>query len=456
MNYTDNNNIKFLPSGLSSYELRWELLNNAISTIHLATFSFMKDDTTKKLFDLLKVKAKQGVKIKIIYDDIVNRTTFVGNWIEDLQSYGIEVCAYNSITEGWHIDFQKGHPFKQIMMNVKLKLKQHFHEKYFIVDNQHLIIGGINWGDKYAFGGLKPGAWRDTDVYLRGDVVKDVQMQFLKDFEMQKEWKLQLKNNKKLKYQQFVLNYLNQYSSNKNVLSTYPELMTYEPNIEFGHKIKVAYVSHKPYDRNELSLTNLFLEKIKNAKTRIYWGCHGIRPPRIFAEYFVEAIQRGVKIVLITNSKESSKTLMVNGLLGWMYSECKKHFKFLIENGVEVYEWQKKGAFHSKNLIIDDDFVSIGSYNIANGSAFHHSESNIIIEDKSFCNEVYSQFLIDLSHCQKLSINNTQFPQVNAFNRILHERNKMIRNDLLTDSIKKDLDNGNYKQFPLYEFIDIS
>lgn len=455
MIFRENNKIVFLPSGSSSYEIRWDLISNAQSSIHLVTFSFMKDETTKKLFDLLKLKAKNGVAIKIIYDEIVNRTTFVGAWIKELNQYGIQTIAYNSLKDNWKINRKKGSPIKQLMLNVKLKLKQHFHEKYMIVDNKHLILGGINWGDKYAFGGVKPKAWRDTDVYIVGEVVQDVQTQFLKDFEMQSQWNIEKK--KGILYAEFAFRYQGTYHNLPLLQNKYRAFFPTSPVLSAAlEQIKIAYVAHKPYDTNELTLTNLLLEKISQAKERIYWGCHGIRPPRIFAEYFKNAIERGVKIVLITNSKVSSKTLMVNGLMGWMYWECTKHFKYLLENGIEIYEWQKPGAFHSKNLIIDHDFVSIGSFNIANGSSFHHSESNIIVNDVAFCDKVYQQFLTDLQDCKKIDLHSFKFPKVNAFDRILHERNKLIREDLKTPSIKKDLADGHYKSFPLYEFIDIS
>jgi cardiolipin synthase A/B len=455
MIFREKNNIHFLPSGGASYKIRWELLQNARTSIHLVTFSFMKDETTKRLFTLLKEKAKEGVSINIIYDEIVNRTTFVGGWIRELNNYGIQTYGYNSLKDNWKTNLKKGSPFKQFMLNLKLKLKQHFHEKYFIIDNQHLIIGGINWGDKYAYGGIEPKAWRDTDVYITGQIVRDVQTQFLRDFEMQKTWNIKKKN--KIQYAEFVQKYQHTYHDLTHLHKQYPDFFTSpEPVINETENVQISYMAHKPYDENELKLTNFLLEKIAQAKTRIYWGCHGIRPPRIFAEYFRAATERGVKIVLITNSKKSSRTLMVNGLMGWMYWECTKHYKYLLEHGVEIYEWQKPGAFHSKNLIIDDDFVSIGSFNIANGSSFHHSESNIVVKDKNFCQKVYEQFLIDLLDCIKLDITTFKFPKKSAFDRVLHERNKMIRKDLLTESIAKDLRDGNYKKFPLYEFIDIS
>ncbi len=455
MIFRESNNIQFLPSGSASYKIRWKLLQEASSSIHLVTFSFMKDATTKKLFSLLKEKAKAGVSVIIIYDEIVNRTTFVGPWIRELHSYGIQTFGYNSLSDNWNINYKKGSPFRQLMLSLKLKLKQHYHEKYFITDNEHLIIGGINWGNKYAYGGIEPKAWRDTDVYITGQIVRDVQTQFLRDYEMQKTWKSIKKD--KISYAGFTCKYQDTYRNLIQLQERYPEYFTTPlPAIDESEKVQISYMPHKPYDENELKLTNFLLEKIAGAKKRIFWGCHGIRPPRIFAEYFKAAIERGVKIVLITNSKKSSRTLMVNGLLGWMYWECTKHYKYLLEHGVEIYEWQKPGAFHSKNLIIDDDFVSIGSFNIANGSSFHHSESNIIAKDQNFCQKVYEQFMIDLQDCVKVDINTFKFPRKNAFDRILHERYKMIHSDLLTESISQDLKNGHYKKFPLYEFIDIS
>ncbi|MBK8954091.1 MAG: phosphatidylserine/phosphatidylglycerophosphate/cardiolipin synthase family protein [Saprospiraceae bacterium] len=454
-NVTYNNSIELLPSGKQSYAKRWALIENAKESIHIVTFSFMKDGTTKKLFELLRSKAQAGVKIRIIYDDIVNRTTFMTSTLHKLRDSGIEVFGYNPLWEGWSIDWSKGKPFKQIAFTIKLKLKQHFHEKYMIVDNKHAILGGINWGDKYAFGGIEPKAWRDSDVYLEGDCVSPIQLQFLKDYKMQHAWKNRTKSDYR-SYIEFCEAYRSVYVNDQYHQDLFPEYfhqVQIHPNAK---PVAVQYRAHKPYDLAKLDLTDFFLEKISKAQKRIYWGCHGIRPPKIFAEYFVQAVKRGVKVVLITNSEKSSKTLMLNGLLGWMYAECTKHFKYLLENGVEIYEWQRPGAFHSKNLVIDDEFSSIGSYNIANGSAFHHSESNVVVMDKEFCEIVFSQFEEDLQHCSKVKLNEFHFPKQNAYDRIIHERNKLIGRNLWTPSIEADILNNRYKAFPLYEFIDMS
>ena len=79
---------------------------------------------------------------------------------------------------------------------------------------------------------------------------------------------------------------------------------------------------------------------------------------------------------------------MGRGLLGGMYWECSNYFRWLVERGIHVHEWQLPGAFHSKNLVVDDTVAAVGSYNLANGSTFHHTESAVIVPGGPFPHEV--------------------------------------------------------------------
>ena len=221
---------------------------------------------------------------------------------------------------------------------------------------------------------------------------------------------------------------------------------TYFPDLKPTGIERVRYVPHKPWDEERLRLTNALLLMLRNSRQYIYWGCHGIRPPRILAQVFAEAVQRGVEVVLISNSRVSSRTLMGFGILGWMYWESRNHFRWLIEHGVKVYEWQKPGAFHSKNLVIDGEVASVGSFNIANGSTFHHTESNVMVSGGSFPHRVREQFQIDLQDCKQITIDQTEVvpPKHDPYLRPLHERYLLIDRSLLTDSIRNELDAGEY------------
>jgi len=436
----DNNFIRFLPSGGESYKVRWKLLDKARHSIHIATFSMMKDETTDRLEKVLMEKLKQGVEVRIILDEIVNRSTFAGSMIKRLRAAGAMVHGYNGLLEEWlPIPTHLG-PFKYAMRNIKLKLKRHYHEKYMIVDGRDVVLGGINWGDKYAYGGIKPFAWRDTDVYLRGPVVNDIQIQFLKDFTRYQDWDHR-DSSQPGGYPEFVIQ--QQVPSEADIRNQYPKHI---PAQAAEGTAAVRYVAHKPYDDNDLPLTNAFLSLIESAEHSIYWGCHGIRPPKIVGEYLAQAVARGVEVHLITNSQYSSRSLMVKGLLGWMYKECTKHYRWLLERGVHIHEWQLEGAFHSKNFLVDDQIASIGSYNIARGSTYHHSESNVFVYDSDFCAQVAQQFQDDLTHCKPITLeeHGARLPAEDAFARPLHERDLMINKELIPETIQMELDTGNY------------
>lgn len=435
-----NNHIELLPSGVQSYKKRWALLAKAKHSIHIATFSMMNDETTHRLRDVLIEKLNQGVEVRIFLDEIVNRTTFANKTIRALETHGAIVHQYNPLLEEWQPIKGRSNPIAHVIRIAKLKLKRHYHEKYMIIDGTECILGGINWGDKYAYGGERPKAWRDSDVYLKGAVVNDIQTQFLSDFHRYQLWKDRTPDQASL-YHEFVSS--TRWVDKDFIAKQYCE---YLPTPEKAGSTPIRYVAHKPYDNDELTLSNAFISLIKGAEKSIYWGCHGIRPPRILGHHLAEAAQRGVKVHLITNSQHAARTLMVNGLLGWMYWECTKHYRWLLERGIEIYEWQKPGAFHSKNFLVDDQVASVGSFNIARGSTYHHSESNIFVDDTNFAVQMKQQFEIDLQDCKQVKLGEIKLPKEDAFQRPLHERDLMIHEDFIPDDMKQELAKGTYKR----------
>lgn len=434
----DGNSVTFLPSGVQSYEKRWELLARAQRSIHIVAFSMMRDDTSRRLQELLCEKLRQGVAVRMIFDDAVMYSTLAGGLLKAVVKAGGEVIRYHKLFRDIVPDLRQGHPFRQMARMFKLKLKRRFHEKYLVVDGREAILGGINWGNKYAFGGLKPKAWRDTDVYLSGPVVADIQNEFVRDVffyrAMDQEFEQRQDKNfsREAVYRQ--AEEVEQRFRHENAAELFPPLP------ETGSE-RIRYIAHKPYDRQRLPLTDACLMLLRSARRYVYWGCHGIRPPRVIAEVLAGAVRRGVEVRLITNSRRSAHTLMFFGLLGWMYWESRNHYRYLLENGIRIFEWQKPGAFHSKNLVIDDAAASIGSYNIARGSAFHHTESNLIVYGGDFPVHVRQQFEIDFSDCRELSIDEVKAPWgwADPYRRPLIDRNFLIDASLLPDEVRRDL-----------------
>jgi phosphatidylserine/phosphatidylglycerophosphate/cardiolipin synthase-like enzyme len=184
----------------------------------------------------------------------------------------------------------------------------------------------------------------------------------------------------------------------------------------------------------------------RSAQRTIWWGCHSVRPPRIIAETLAEAAARGVDVRLVTNSRKSSRGLMARGVLGYMYWRASAHFHWLLDHGVRIFEWQLPATFHSKNLVVDGVAASVGSYNVAPGSTFHHAEATVIAYGGALPGLVHDQFVRDFVSCRGLGIDDVRPPArwKDPFRAKLEARNLLVPPDLRTPGVAYDLATGNY------------
>lgn len=431
----DGNTVTLLASGVQSYARRWALIEQAQASVHIVTFSFMRDDTTRRLAALCAEKVRGGVEVKIIVDDAALFTTRSRGILRDMARSGVEVLTYNSPWRYLSLAGSRGHPLRRAVRNAKLAVKRRFHEKYLVVDGREAVLGGMNWGTKYARGGSDPKWWRDTDVHLSGPVVADVERRFLADVVL---YRAQAEAGRRRGRRGGGQDHLAEERS--PAPGTSVPLGTTGPD-------RVRYVPHKPWDEEALPMTNAVLHLIGTASASIHWGCHGVRPPRLMAHALADAAARGVDVHLITNSRRSSRSLMGNGLLGWMWWECSHYFRWLIDHGIHVHEWQLEGAFHSKNMVVDGAVAVIGSYNVANGSAFHHTESSVIVAGGDFPGQVRQQFDVDLRNCREVTRGEAPRPRLplavfDPWRRALHERNLLVDPTLWPDALADQLAAG--------------
>src|SRR6266498_471787 len=93
----DGNSITFMPSGEMSYVKRWELIEGAEKSLHMVSFSVIKDDTSRKLAQLVRDKVRQGVEVKFICDEGALWTTGARPILADMRKSGAEVIAYDPL-----------------------------------------------------------------------------------------------------------------------------------------------------------------------------------------------------------------------------------------------------------------------------------------------------------------------------------------------------------------------
>lgn len=439
------NAVRLLPSGVESYAKRWALLEDARKEIHIVAFSVMRDATSRRLRDRIHGKLREGVKARLILDDFSLYTTFAFGIIRDMEKAGAEVVTYNKTFRKLLPVWRENHRIRQVVRAIKFKQKRRFHEKYMIVDGRYAVLGGLNWGSKYACGGVDPKAWRDTDVYLAGPVVADIDRQFVRDF-----FRYSAMNRDRER--RWLGEPLDCYHGEvergeKTLREGGGEAVS--PDLSPHGTARIRYIPHKPYDEGRLRITEAYLRMFQAAERTIFWGCHGIRPPRLIAEALAEAVARGVEVRLITNSRRSARTLVVCGLLGWMYWESRNHYHWLLDHGIRIFEWQKPGAFHSKNLVIDGSVASVGSYNVARGSTFHHTESVVLVYGRDFASQVEAQFEKDWEDCIEIRKGDKKsaapWSFVDPFRRLLHERNLLVEPSLRPRGVREGLAAGRIK-----------
>ena len=162
---SENNKVAVLNNGSETFAAIIDALNNATDHIHLEYYIIEDDDLGNRIKNILIKKARQGVKVRLIYDDVgcwsLNET-FINSLVEE----GIEVFSFM--------------PVKFRRFTSKINFRNH--RKIIVVDGSIGFVGGLNIADRYLYGEPMLGFWRDTHLRIEGDAVKGLQTVFLIDW----------------------------------------------------------------------------------------------------------------------------------------------------------------------------------------------------------------------------------------------------------------------------------
>jgi phosphatidylserine/phosphatidylglycerophosphate/cardiolipin synthase-like enzyme len=394
------NALALLPSGAASYERRWDLVEGAARSVDIATSSMMRDDVSRRLRDVLLARMRQGVKVRLILDDAAVRSTLSGGILRDLARGGADVVRYNHVLRALLSAVGTGHPVRRLARAVKLAVKRRFHARYLVADGEEAIVGGMDWGRGHGGAGITPEGWRDSDVYLAGPVVADVQRAFQRDFHAYAALDAL---GRAASTADFRHPKVREALDRAEALEHGMESPYFPPLAAVGSD-RLRFVAHRPYDEERLPLTEAYLLMLRAARRRIWWGCDRVRPPEIVAESLAEAAARGVDVRLVTGSRASSESLVLEGLLDRMHRKGKEPFGWLLAHGVRVFEWRLPGAFHSKDLVVDGVAAAVGSYDVAPGSTFHHAEAAVVAYGGALPGLVEEQLHRDLGSCDELTL----------------------------------------------------
>ncbi len=345
---TTGNQLKILNNGDETFQAIFKAIQNAKHHIHLEYYIFSDDKIGNKLKNLLIEKSKAGVEIRIIIDD-------VGSWslgekfISDLKENGIEIYSFMEVR----------------FPRLTSKMNFRNHRKIIVIDGKTGFTGGINIADRYLEGLKKIGPWRDTHLQINGDAVACLQVIFAADW-------------------YFIIN---ENLSGEKYFPKFTELP--------GTPVQI---SASGPDSDWKSIEQAIFAAITNAKEKVYITTPYLMPPKTIFSALEMAALSNVDVRIIIPEKSDAITPK------WAsFSYVGK----LLEAGVKIYFYQT-GFIHSKIVIVDDIFSTIGTSNLDFRSLETNFEVNAFVYEKEFTQTLTTHFITDLKNSREIKLKEWQ------------------------------------------------
>lgn len=310
--------------------------------IHIQYYILADDATGCRLRDALVAKARQGVEIRLLYDDVgckgVKKSFF-----EQMRREGIEVRAF------LHVKF----PFFTSKVNYRN------HRKIAVIDGTVGYIGGMNVADRYVRG-TRWGTWRDTHFRIEGSGAAGLQASFLSDWSA---------------------------TTRQHIYGPayYPPAPRYSDNI-------LQIVPSGPFGKWR-ALLQADSHAIANARQRIWIQTPYYLPSDVLNTALQTAALAGIDVRLMLPARSDSKVIDL---------ATHSFLDDMIKAGVKVL-FYRPGFLHSKMLIIDDSLTVIGSANLDFRSFEHNFEVNAFLYDEAFTARMEAVFNHDVSHCRSVT-----------------------------------------------------
>ena len=311
----------------------------------LFQFYIIRDDTLgKHLGRVMADKARAGVKVFLLYDEIGSRKFPKTRLYRQLQMTGVKVAPFNT-TQGRRNRFQ---------------LNFRNHRKNVVVDGKFAWIGGHNVGDEYLGKNKRIGHWRDTHTRVEGPAVLAAVLAFATD------WRWATRSNLEIDWK--------------------------FSDASHGDSTVLVFPSDPASEYEEAGL--MYHQAIVAATRRIWIASPYFVPDHAIISALQLAALRGVDVrVMIPDQPDGPVVAMAN----WSYT------RELLPTGVKVYRYQG-GFMHQKVLLMDDNIAGVGTANFDNRSFRLNFEITLLVHDPAFNRQVEGMLLTDLQRSRQVSL----------------------------------------------------
>lgn len=341
--FIDGNRVKILYKGRDSFETIFGNIEMARQIICLQFYIFRNDETGKELAEILKRKAKEGVRIYILYDHF--------------GSFGTPSRFWNSLrSEG--INIRASRPFKWRRI---LDYPHRDHRKLIIIDRNKVFTGGLNIANEYRgfHIRLKKEGWRDTGIMIEGPAAYELFRIF------ERTWRL--------------------WGGDKIEMDGPVE------GFENGLPVIPIFASSA---RGRRRMRKLLYYSINNARKSIFLTTAYFTPSRRMIDSVEEAVRRGVDVRLLLPGKSDVPAAHYAG---------RAFFTRLLKRGVRIYNYQGE-VLHAKSYVFDRCWSIVGSANLDFQSLRWNDEGNVGILNEGFGSKMIEIFEEDLKRSKEIRI----------------------------------------------------
>ena len=341
---TTHNKIDLLIDGEQTFPAMIESIDSAKDYIHLEFYRIEPDMLGTEFKELLKKKASEGVHVRVMFDD-VGSWNIKNSYLKEVRAAGIEIYPFM--------------PVRFPLLTNKINFRNH--RKIIVVDGSTGFVGGLNIADKYLHGLKDLGPWRDTHLRITGESVAVLNSVFLADW----------------------------YFVSGEAITNIKSYFDYQ---KVTNRCLMQVASGGP-DSDWANIMQVYFSAIATAKKSIYLSSPYFSPDESILTALMTASLSGVDVRIIFPQRSDS------AIANW---NTRSYISELLDAGIRIYLYER-GFSHSKYLLVDDVFASVGSPNVDIRSFELNFEVTALIYDEVFASDLGKLFIEDLKKCSEVN-----------------------------------------------------
>ncbi|MGE4272239.1 MAG: cardiolipin synthase [Desulfitobacterium sp.] len=343
-----NTHTEYLPIGEKMYERLLIELKKAERFIFLEYFIIGEGLLWDSVLAILEKKVKEGVDVRVLYDDVGSLFKLPFGYEKELEAKGI-----------------KCHVFNRLIPVLSIHMNNRDHRKIAVIDGKTAFTGGINLADEYINAFDRFGHWKDTAILIQGEAVLNFTVMFLA------LWGYESETTED--YTQYKL------------LSQEATAITSDGYVQpFGDS---------PLDDEPIGET-VYLNLIAQAQHYIYINTPYLILNNSMLSALSSAAKRSIDVRIVTPFR---------GDRWFVHSMTRSNYRLLIESGVKIYEYSP-GFIHAKSIVVDDAHAIVGTINMDYRSLYLHFECGVYVYNTQSVIDIKEDFLETLELCQNITL----------------------------------------------------